>query len=205
MNTKNIGNKLLSACHRNFDNFTQFSHDNSLVGLSLRSLIPKSDAAQLHSWFIMDYACFWSMSDYSVDQVAAFYEKLNASGHAYAWMGTYKNNPNFLIECYDPVFDEVGQHYKVQSGDLGMHLFIGPATTRISGFSRCVFSFVMQFIFDFLGADRIVVEPDERNEKIHALNTSMGFTYIKKAKFLEKTARIALCTRAQFEKSIAGN
>jgi len=174
---------------------------NTKSNLSLRTLQPSIDAAQLQKWFIMDYAKFWSMNSYSVDQVAVFYKELLSSGHAWAWLGLYKNYPSFLVECYDPVFDEIGQHYRPQQGDMGMHLFIGPPTSHISGFSRNVFAFIMRFMFEHLGANRIVVEPDVNNSKIHALNLDMGFTYSQTAKLKEKTACIAFCNYAQFEKS----
>jgi RimJ/RimL family protein N-acetyltransferase len=62
-----------------------------------------------------------------------------------------------------------------------------------------VFAFVMRFMFDRLDAARIVVEPDANNAKIHALNLAMGFTYAGQARFRDKTASLAFCTRTQFE------
>jgi len=176
-------------------------HQNVIKKLRMIPLEPKRDAAQLHVWFVMDYAKFWLMRSYSIDQVTAFYEALISSGHAEAWLGLYQDRPAFLVECYDPAFDEVGQHYKPQSGDMGLHLFIGPPTSHIPGFSHHVFAFVLRFMFDQLDAKRIVVEPDVENTKIHCLNLDMGFVYSGTARFKEKTARIAFCTRDQFEQS----
>jgi RimJ/RimL family protein N-acetyltransferase len=56
----------------------------------------------------------------------------------------------------------------------------------------------MRFLFERLDAERIVVEPDARNERIHALNRAMGFVYAKNVAFREKTASLAFCTRADF-------
>ena len=67
--------------------------------------------------------------------------------------------PAFLVECYDPAHDQIGEHYPVRPGDIGMHIFIGPPTQRIPGFSRDVFALVMRFLFDRLNAARVVVEP----------------------------------------------
>ena len=54
----------------------------------------------------------------------------------------------------------------------------------------------MRFLFDRLNAARVVVEPDANNAKIHALNLAMGFVYAGQARFREKTASLAFCTRA---------
>ena len=87
----------------------------------------------------------------------------------------------------------------MRPGDIGMHIFIGPPTQRIPGFSRDVFALVMRFLFDRLNAARVVVEPDANNAKIHALNLAMGFVYA--GQFRAKTASLAFCTRAQFEQA----
>ncbi|MGS1107501.1 GNAT family N-acetyltransferase [Achromobacter anxifer] len=170
-------------------------------GLALRPLVPDGDAALLRQWFSMDYARFWSMQQHTEDQVRDFYEALCGSGHASAWLGSHGGQPAFLVECYDPARDEVGEHYAVRPGDLGMHLFIGPPRLRIPGFSRQVFAFVMRFMFDRLNAARIVVEPDANNARIHTLNLAMGFTYSGQARFRAKTASLAFCTRTQFEQA----
>ncbi|KDC13444.1 acetyltransferase (GNAT) domain protein [Bordetella bronchiseptica E014] len=177
------------------------SHYDEGKGLALRSLHPEADAAQLQQWFSMDYARFWSMQDSSVHQVRDYYAALCSSGHAGAWLGLHHGRAAFLVECYDPARDQVGEHYCVRPGDLGMHILIGPPTERIPGFSRAVFALVLRFMFDRLHAARIVVEPDVNNSKIHALNLSMGFVYAGLAPFREKTASLAFCTRAQFERA----
>lgn len=171
------------------------------AGLALRPLDPAADAALLRQWFSMDYARFWSMQEHTEAQVREFYEALADSGHAAAWLGSHQDRPAFLLECYDPAHDQVGEHYPVCHGDLGMHIFIGPPEVRIPHFSRRVFAFVMRFLFDRLHARRVVVEPDSNNIKIHALNLAMGFSYAGQARFREKTASIAFCTRRQFEQA----
>lgn len=177
------------------------SHYDEGAGLTLRPLDPAADAALLRQWFAMDYARFWSMQTFTEAQVRDFYEALVDSGHAGAWLGSHDGRPAFLVECYDPAHDQVGEHYPVRPGDLGMHIFIGPPRVRIPNFSRNVLAFVMRFMFDRLQARRVVVEPDSNNSKIHALNLAMGFVYAGQARFREKTASIAFCTRQQFEQA----
>ncbi len=174
----------------------------NLHGFHIRPLKVTHDALALHRWFIQERAAFWNMQDKRVNEVAAFYQTLEDSGHAHAWIGMRHGARSFLFECYDPAYDEVGEHYRVLPGDVGMHLFIGPAEKPESGYTRRVFQTVMTFMFDYLHASRIVVEPDRRNARIHALNRAMGFTYAGDVAFRAKTASLAFCTRAAFSATL---
>ncbi|MCG5076885.1 GNAT family N-acetyltransferase [Paraburkholderia tagetis] len=171
-------------------------------GFQIRPLEPERDAPALHRWFVEERAAFWNMRDKSVDEVAAFYRAIEDSGHAQAWLGLRHGTPAFLFESYDPAHDEAGEHYTVRAGDLGMHLFVGPTATPVPGYTRHVFRTLMAFLFERLNAERIVVEPDARNTRIHALNRAMGFVYDKDVPFREKTASLAFCTRADFYAAI---
>jgi hypothetical protein len=171
-------------------------------GFEIRPLDPERDAPTLHRWFVEARAAFWNMREKSVSEVAAFYRAIEDSGHARAWLGLSDGAPAFLFESYDPAHDETGEHYEVRAGDLGMHLFVGPATTPVPGYTRHVFRTLMTFLFERLNAERIVVEPDTRNTRIHALNRAMGFVYDRDVPFREKTASLAFCTRADFYTAI---
>jgi RimJ/RimL family protein N-acetyltransferase len=164
----------------------------------IRPLDAQCDAPTLHRWFIEERAAFWNMRDKSVADVAAFYQAIEDSGHACAWLGLQDGVPAFLFESYEPAHEEIGEHYDVRAGDLGMHLFVGPAAMRRSGYTRHVFETLMTFLFERLGAQRVVVEPDASNTRIHALNRAMGFVYTKDVAFREKAASLAFCTRAAF-------
>lgn len=173
-----------------------------LDGFRIRRLDVPRDAPTLHGWFIEERASFWNMRDWSAAQVAAFYQAIDDSAHAQAWLASRRGAPAFLAETYDPAHEEAGEHYTVLPGDLGMHLFVGPAATPQRGYTRRVFKALMTFSFEYLDAARIVVEPDARNTRIHALNRAMGFVYAKDVVFREKTASLAFCTRADFYAAI---
>lgn len=174
-------------------------------GFALRPLDPAADAALLHAWFTEPRARFWGMQDKSRAEIAGFYEALAAGGRAAAYLGLAADGtPAFLIECYDPAHDEIGEHYAVQPGDMGMHVFVAPARRRIHGHTRHVFAALLHFMFDDLGAHRVVVEPDRDNAPIHVLNRAMGFVYTgQHAAFRHKTAALAFCTPAAFHAALS--
>jgi RimJ/RimL family protein N-acetyltransferase len=171
-------------------------------GFQIRPLDVVRDAPTLHRWFMEERAAFWNMRDKSVDEVAAFYQAIEDSGYAKAWIGVQHRTSAFLFESYEPAHEEVGEHYDVRPGDLGMHLFVGPAAEPLPGYTHRVFQTLMTFLFERLNARRIVVEPDANNARIHALNRAMGFVYTKDVPFREKTASLAFCTRADFYAAI---
>lgn len=168
-------------------------------GLALRRLDLAADIPVMHRWFRMDYASFWGMQGHAEAAVLAHYAELLASGHSMAYTGLQAGEPAFLVECYDPRHDELGRHYEVREGDVGMHFFVGPPRLPRSGFTREVFRTLMRFIFDRLHARRVVVEPDARNHKVHALNRDMGFVEQGHVRLTRKLATLAFCTREQFQ------
>lgn len=167
-------------------------------GLAMRPLDPDRDAPVLHAWFRREAARFWNMQDHSLDQVRAVYAAMMQTPHARAYLGTDEEGVAFLLECYDPLHDAIAAHYPVRAGDLGLHLFVAPAERPIHGYTRRIFRTAMRFAFGPLGAHRIVVEPDVRNHRIHALNEAMGFIHERRIRLPAKEARLGFCTRAQF-------
>lgn len=185
------------------------------AGFAFRPLCIPDDIPTLHRWFTAERGAFWLMRDKTEDEVRQTYRALMDSGHATAYVGIHvgihvgpkagppASRPAFLAECYDPAYDRLHAFYPVRPGDLGMHVFIGPPEVRIPGFTRAVFGALMRFMFAHLGAQRIVVEPDARNHRIHALNRSVGFVDAREIVLPEKTARLAFCTRRDFDRATA--
>jgi RimJ/RimL family protein N-acetyltransferase len=179
---------------------TEFATNDA--DITLRALSPDADAPLLHRWFTMDYARFWGMQDHSEAQTLAVYRTMVDSGHATAWMGLFRGQRAFIVECYEPRHDELARHYAVQPGDMGMHFFVGPPQgPRIPDFTRRVFRALMGFMFERLDASRIVVEPDVRNDKVQVLNREMGFVHQREIELPHKRAALAFCTRRDFERA----
>lgn len=163
---------------------------------SLRPLLLPEDMPLIHQWVTSPHARYWGMQDYTVEQVEEEYRKICQT--AGVFIGMLNNRTVFLMERYHPADDQVAEHYEVQDGDRGMHILVAPADKPVSGFTWAVFRVVMDFLFSDPAVNRIVVEPDIRNKKIHALNEKAGFVFQKSIELNNKTARLEFCTRAQF-------
>ncbi|MCG8318237.1 MAG: acetyltransferase [Cytophagales bacterium] len=166
--------------------------------IRLRPLDLENDMRTIHGWVIQPYAVYWGMQEFSLEQVKQAHKELLTRDQYEIYLGLLNGNTIFMMERYKASEDMIGQFYEVQPGDYGMHILVAPAQKRIPDFTWNVFSAVMDFMFSHPHTDRVVVEPDVRNEKIHVLNRRAGFQYQGNIKLPGKTASLAWCTRADY-------
>lgn len=178
-----------------------FKYVPGLGGLSLRPLRMPEEIPVIHDWVKRDYAKFWGMQHSSIEELEAAYLKISV--HSQVLLGFYRDRPAFLLERYRAIEDLVGKYYDAQPGDYGMHILMAPTDRPISNFTWHVFTAVMDFMFSDARVERIVVEPDVQNEKIHTLNKRAGFAYQKTIELPDKTAYLAFCTREQYGAALA--
>jgi RimJ/RimL family protein N-acetyltransferase len=176
----------------------------SVPELSMRPLRLPADVAIVHEWVSKEYARYWGMLGLTREGVESAYRAILEPAHVRAYLGHYYDRPAFLAETYRPLEDPLREHYDARPGDRGMHMLVAPPTRRIEGFTFGVFCAVMDSLFADPSCERVVVEPDVRNEKIHALNLRAGF-FIEKAIELAPTgtqpgkiALLSFCTRESY-------
>ncbi|MEE2570000.1 GNAT family N-acetyltransferase [Pseudarthrobacter sp. J64] len=176
------------------------------MSFTFRCVDPVQDAPLLHSWVTQPYASFWGMLSATVEDVVEEYSKIQASGHHHALLGLDDGVPAFLTEEYVPEFSPLAAVYAVQPGDRGMHLLVAPpAGGPRSGYTLDVMRAVVARLFDNPETERVVVEPDARNHKIHVLNERVGFQPSAVVTLpavdpseTHKNALLSFCTREDF-------
>lgn len=166
---------------------------------ALRRLRPEEDAAVVHDWVTRPYAHYWGMQGKLVDGVRSAYREIADSADFEAYLGFFEGEPAFVLETYHPEAEPVGEHYPVAPGDRGMHILVAPPRRHIHEFTWHVFTVIMDFLFSDPSVDRIVVEPDARNEKIHRLNRRAGFEHVREITLPDKTALLGFCTRDRYQ------
>ena len=177
-----------------------FEKDIAGVGrFTLRTLQMPEDLPLVHRWVTHERARYWGLQSRSPDDVAEAYRNILAQPGSSVFLGFHGDAPAFLLECYHPMEDTVGRCYDARPGDRGMHILVAPPDRPIAQFTWHVFTVVMDFLFSDDAVERIVVEPDVRNDKIHRLNKRAGFEYQDIIQLPKKTAYLAFCTRAQYE------
>lgn len=166
--------------------------------IHLRQLDLENDMETIYSWVTKPYASYWGMMDKSFDEVYEEYEELVSLAHYQVFIGIYDNEPIFLMEKYKASEDRISAYYEAKDTDYGMHILVAPSNRTIHGFTWNVFSTILEYFFSLPKVDRVVVEPDIRNEKIHKLNKKAGFVYQKEIELPEKRAALAFCEHQDY-------
>jgi hypothetical protein len=167
---------------------------------------PRRDAATVQRWLGDPHSAYWGMADLDVDTVGDYLASVVTDPHQDAWIGLVDGIATFFAETYDPARVLLPGIHDPLPGDLGMHVLIAPPHGhRRHGLTDAVFAAVMTWCLDELGALRVVVEPDVRNQAIRRKNLRAGFTELREVTVRDggdtKTAMLSVCTRAGFAAS----
>jgi penicillin amidase len=141
---------------------------------TLRPVEPERDADLIHAWVTQERAGFWGMQDADRDRVAEIYAWIAAQPHLAAYLAHHDETPVALFQTYDPAVDEIGEHYERRPGDLGVHILLADDPARAGRTTELV-AFLLGYCFADPAVQRLVVEPDVRNEKSVALVERIGF------------------------------
>ena len=176
------------------------------LAVALVAADPQRDAPLLQHWLADPHSAFWGMADLDEAAVAAYLDAIVTHPAQDAWLGLVNGIPAFYAETYDPSRVLLTDVHQALPGDLGMHVLISPPGGEPRhGFTDAVFGGVMAWCFDQLGAQRVVVEPDVRNDLIRIKNRRAGFTELREAAVDDgghtKIAMLSVCTRAAFAAS----
>ena len=173
--------------------------------LTLDPLVPARDAALLHGWVVEDRARFWMMGDHTVEEVEQVYTWIDEQPTHHAWLVRRDGQPVALFQDYVPTAEEVGDHYDVRPGDLGVHFMLAPTAVAEPGFTGAVVTFLLASVFADPQVQRIVVEPDARNDKAVALVERLGFDLGAVVELSTKPAQLAFLTRARYESAFSNH
>lgn len=144
----------------------------------IRPLDPHADAEIVHGWVTEERASFWGMNGLTRDQVAEVYAHMDTLDTHHAFLVLRDSDPVALLQTYEPEADRVSECYDVRPGDIGVHLLLAPAGAGGGrpGWTSALLTVVTSYVFRTLGRQRVVVDPDVRNEKAIARFLKQGFT-----------------------------
>lgn len=179
--------------------------------VSIRPLDVDRDAARIHEWLTHPRAHYWMMTDLDEAEIRTYLEGIRDSADDAGWVGSVDGIDCFYVETYTPDSLIPQNVLATEPGDIGMHLLVAPpAGPAVHGLTDRIMAEVIDFCLKpsdrgGRGAERVVVEPDARNDAIIEKNRAAGFTPITEATIMmgeiEKLALVSLCTRADFEAS----
>jgi hypothetical protein len=184
---------------------TAFTVTTRVGTVGIERLDPRAHLSLLHAWVTSPHAVYWQMQGASEHDVLAAYLEIDENPHHHAWLGRLDGEPLFLAETYDPARSELAPHHDWRAGDIGMHLLVAPPQgAPRSGTTSAVMGAVMRFVLADPGCERVVVEPDERNDAIAEKNRQAGFVVIGPVQLEGKTGVLSIATREDFDRSELG-
>ncbi|RKQ37156.1 GNAT family N-acetyltransferase [Kocuria tytonis] len=163
---------------------------------SLRPVDPERDLPLLHEWLSAPRAQAWGLVGAPAEDVAREYHRMAAAAGEDAWIVSEHGSPLALLETYDPARSPLADVWPVRDGDAGLHLFVAPATRPVPGTTRAVMAAALQFVLADPAVQRVLVEPDVRNERIRAVNRWAGFREVGECRLPDKTACVSVVDRA---------
>lgn len=144
--------------------------------LVFRPLDAARDAALLHGWVNQPHARFWNQQGKSLGEIESIYRELLERGQDLRLACREDTGePLLLLWLYDPRHDVLGRHYAVQPGDRGFHVFLAPVDRAVPGLAYQLLSAAVEMMFTEPWVQRIVGEPDLRNDKVITRLLQVGF------------------------------
>ncbi|MER5179711.1 GNAT family N-acetyltransferase [Streptomyces sp. NPDC002896] len=161
---------------------------------------PAGDIDLIHDWVSEERARFWGMREVGRERVLEIYEYLDSLATHHAYLIHRDDKPVALFQTYEPESDPVGECYDVQPGDFGIHLMVGPpGAAPEPGFTGTLLSVFLTFVLSVPGRQRIVAEPDARNDKAIARLVRQGFARGPQIDLPEKRAQLVFLSREAFK------
>lgn len=181
------------------------AHDPTIERtISFRQATLDRDLGRLHAWLASDHVKpYWQLDL----PLPAFRDRLAGKltdDHLTPYVGCLDHVPMSYWECYWAAADDVANHYDAEPADQGVHLLIGPEEYLGRGYAVPLMRAVVGMQFRHPETDRIVAEPDARNEHVIHVFERCGFEPRRRFRFDEadKDAVLMVCDRTRFETDV---
>ncbi len=162
-------------------------------------LHPSAHAEVVHGWVTRPGNQHWGMADYTVAQVQEVYAFVDSLETHHAYLLMLDDGPIGIFQTYQPEHDPVGKCYEVQPGDIGVHLLLDAGDRVLPHLTSAIFPALLRHVFADPAHQRIVAEPDIRNERMITRLQREGFILGEQIDLEHKRAQMAFLTRPHGE------
>ncbi|WP_129728578.1 MULTISPECIES: GNAT family N-acetyltransferase [Bacillaceae] len=168
--------------------------------ISFRRVSMEKDVHRLHSWMQESHVVpFWNLN-ISLPDYTAHLRKFLQDDHQTLLIGEIDGTPMSYWESYWVKDDIIGGYYEWDEYDQGIHLLIGPKEFLGKGFIYPLLLTMLYKKFQISETNRIVAEPDVRNEKMIHVFQKCGFQSVKEVALPDKTGLLMICERKGFDR-----
>lgn len=175
--------------------------DSPALGrLEFTVLDPVAELDLLHDWVTRPASHFWGLSELPREELRDLYLFVDGLPSHHAFLVRRDGLPIVLLQTYEPENDPLGEVYDALPGDAGLHFLLGDRGAPVAGFTSLVADAMAEFLFAGPDVDRLVIEPDVRNERAVARAVKSGFELGPHVDLPTKTGQLAFLTRERWER-----
>ncbi|WP_435742538.1 GNAT family N-acetyltransferase [Microbacterium sp. PMB16] len=184
---------------------TVHTSDSTELGrIEITVLDPIGDLDVIHEWVTRPAARFWGLAALSRDELRDLYAFVDGLPSHHAFLIRRDGLPVVLLQTYEPENDPLGEVYRPEPGDIGIHFLLGARGAPARGFTTQLGRLIGEFLFARPQVDRIVIEPDIGNDRALARVQLFGFELGPPVQLADKTGQLAFLTRERWEVLRAG-
>ena len=167
--------------------------------IAFRPVNLEQDLPLIHTWMNQPHVIpFWNLG-LPIDEMQKHLKRAIADSHHTLYIGMLNGTPMSYWESYWAADDIVAQHYVAHPADQGIHLLIGEPEFLGKGYALPLLQAMTQFQFQHSETQKIVAEPDIRNQKMIRVFERCGFAFQQEITLPDKTSALLFCDRAQFQ------
>jgi acetyl CoA:N6-hydroxylysine acetyl transferase len=158
------------------------------------------DAAMLNEWHHQPHVIpFWKL-DIPLEDYKKHLDSFLSDEHQALFIGLIDGIPMSYWEAYWTESDVVGSCYDPHPEDQGIHLLIGDTRYIGQGYALPLLRAMLYFQFLSEGTEKVIAEPDIRNDKMIHVFEKCGFEKVKPIALPDKTGLLMYCHREKFER-----
>lgn len=180
--------------------YSHFTTDGDIEKtIGFREVDLDRDLGRLHTWLNSEHVLpYWTQND-PLPVVRETIEGRANDDTQTLYIGYLDHVPMSYWESYWAAEDRISDYYDSDPADQGIHLLIGPEEYLGRGYGAPLVRAMVEFQFRHPETDRIVTEPDVRNERAIRVFEKSGFERVREVEFSNKTGQLMICDRADFE------
>nr|WP_107727577.1 GNAT family N-acetyltransferase [Desmospora activa] len=166
--------------------------------IAFRPVELERDLERLHQWMHQFHVIpFWDLN-IPLDRYRKHLQTFLADTHQSLHIGSLDGVPMSYWETYWAKDDILGKYYDVHPDDQGIHLLIGPPSYLGKGYALPLLQTMTAWLFEHQETQKVVAEPDIRNDKMIHLFTKCGFRFQQEIQLPDKRAALMFCYRDTF-------
>ncbi|WP_371925928.1 GNAT family N-acetyltransferase [Halobacillus sp. A5] len=168
--------------------------------ISFRPFAMEEDFSRIHRWMHEPHVIpFWQLN-HSEEVLKKHMHKAREDTHQSLYIGSIDGIPMSYWEAYWVRGDVVENCYEPAPFDQGIHLLIGESSYLGKGLALPLLREMVAFQFKCAHTNKVIAEPDHRNEKMIHVFEKCGFYKVKEIILPDKKAMLMFCEREEFEK-----